>query len=155
MKKSDKTNVSLKEFQESDLKEFYRIAKNEEVKKFVKLFYPENFEETHKIFELSKNTKYVIFKIVDINDEILGAIAGEKIGRKTMEVSYFIGARHRGRGYCTSALKLFKKYVKENTNCRTLKFRIASNNRKSQEVMNRLNISHKYTGIYKVYELEI
>lgn len=154
MKKLDKTNVYLKEFQESDLEEFYRIAKNKEVKQFVKLFYPNTFEDTKKILELAKKD-YIVFKIVDERDSITGAIAGRKTENKIIDVSYFIGPRYRGKGYCSKAVKLFKAYLKKTSNYKVMRFLIASNNYSSQHVMNRVGISYKYTRMYRVYECKI
>lgn len=151
MEELGKTSVSLKEFQESDLEEFYRIARNKGVKKFVKVFYPEDMEEARMILDmLQDNTNYISFKIVDREGNFVGGILGDKIGRGKIDISYFIGEDYRKNGYCTDAVSLFESYLKENSNMKFMHFYVAKENKKSQNVMKRLGIKldHKTdTGI--------
>lgn len=154
--KSELTNVKLEKFEENDTEAFYRIAKNEGTKKFVKLFYPESMEEARKIVEMFiDDSNYVAFKILDQYGVIVGAIAGEKKGIGRMEISYFTGTRFRQMGYCTSAIKLFESYLKENTRINEIYFRIASNNIKSKNVMRRMSIPLAYVKMYNVYAKKI
>lgn len=157
MEKLGKTSVNLKEFQESDLEEFYRIAKNKGVKKFVRIFYPEDMEEAKMILDMLRDTtNYISFKILDEDNRIVGGIVGDKIGRGKIDVSYFIGEEYRKNGFCTQAVSLFEQYLKEKSKITTMQFYVARDNKRSQNVMKRLSIKldHKTnTGI--IFEKEI
>lgn len=154
--KSELTSVKLEKFKQSDTEEFYRIAKNDGTKKFVKLFYPENLDEAQKIVEMfTEDSNYVAFKILDESGAIVGAISGEKKGKGRMEVSYFTSPRFRKNGYCTSAVKLFEIYLKENTRIKEIYFQIASNNKASKNVMQRLSVPLAYVRMYNVYVKKI
>ena len=151
MKKLDETNVKLVKIQESDLEEFYRIAKEREVEKFVKICYPEDFEEAKIILEMfTEDTNYIALKIQNDNNEFVGIIIGEEKSREIIEISYFIGKEFRGHGYCTLAVKEFRKILKDR-GYKEVQFAIASNNKNSQKDMKRLKIPMSYVSRYQIY----
>jgi len=121
MKELGKTNVRLVEIIESDLEEFYRIAKNKEVKQFVKILHPEDMEEAEIIIEmLTVDSNYIAYKILNEKEKFVGVIIGEKKGKGTVEISYFIAEEYRGNGYCTHAVVEFKKLLKKQKYKKTL-----------------------------------
>ena len=155
MGKLEKTSVKLVPFEASDLEEFYRIAKDEEVKRFVKILYPEDKEEAEIILEmLTEDTNYIAFKILNGKGKFTGAIIGEKKGKKTIEISYFIGAEYRGKGYCTQAVIKFKKFLKD-CKYKRIEFAINPKNRKSQTIMEKLEIPLQYVSKYRIYGVNI
>ena len=151
-----KTNVTLKKIDECDLDKFYLIAKENRVKKFVKLFYPNDMQEAEKIIRmLSKNSDYLAFAILDKNQRLVGVISGERKGNEIIEVSYFIGSRYRKNGYCIEAITLYEKYLQENTSIKEMQFQIDSSNKSSIDVMKRLNIKKKCARFYEIYSKKI
>lgn len=155
MKELGKTNVRLVEIIESDLEEFYRIAKNKEVKQFVKILHPEDMEEAEIIIEmLTVDSNYIAYKILNEKEKFVGVIIGEKKGKGTVEISYFIAEEYRGNGYCTHAVVEFKKLLKKQK-YKKMEFSIDLRNKKSQNVMKRLRIPLLYTSRLRIYALDI
>ena len=155
MKKLGQTTVELAKITKSDLKEFYRIAKNEEVKQFVKILYPEDMEEAEIIIEmLTVDSNYIAYKILNEKEKFVGVIIGEKKGKGTVEISYFIAEEYRGNGYCTHAVVEFKKLLKKQK-YKKMEFPIDLRNKKSQNVMKRLRIPLLYTSRLRIYAIDI
>ena len=155
MRKLGQTTVELAKITESDLEEFYRIAKNEEVKQFVKILYPEDMEEAEIIIEmLTVDSNYIAYKILNEKEKFVGVIIGEKKGKGTVEISYFIAEEYRGKGYCTQAVVRFKQLLKKQK-YKKMEFSIDLRNKKSQNVMKRLRIPLLYTSRLRIYALDI
>ena len=155
MKKLGQTTVELAKITESDLEEFYRIAKNKEVKQFVKILYPEDMEEAEIIIEmLTVDSNYIAYKILNEKEKFVGVIIGEKKGKGTVEISYFIAEEYRGKGYCTHAVVEFKKHL-EKQKYKKMEFSIDLRNKKSQNVMKRLRIPLLYTSRLGIFALDI
>lgn len=152
MKRLEETTVELVEIQSSDVREFYRIAHNEDVKKFVKILYPEDMEEANIIIEmLMDSSNYISYKILNCKGEFVGIILGEKKGKGTIDVSYFIGKEFRGHGYCTVAVSELEKKLKEQ-NFKGVQFAIDPKNKNSQKVMRRLRIPMEYERRFQIYK---
>ncbi len=154
MKRLEETTVELVKIQSSDAWEFYRIAHNGEVEKFVASLFPEDIEEANIIIEmLMDGSNYISYKIQNSKGEFVGVIHGEKHVNGMIDVSYFIGKEFRGHGYCTVAVSKFEKKLKEQ-NFKGMQFVIDQKNRKSKKVMKRLKIpmDHEYLQRFLIYK---
>lgn len=153
---SKETNVTLEKFEYGDEVEYLHIAKDEKIEKFFQLAYCANMEEAVDLMELYiESTNYIAFKILDSFKNMVGAILGDRKDKKTIEVSYFIGNEYRKNGYCQSAIKLYEKYIAEETKYNMLEFCIACNNEKSQRVMQALKIRKTYVREYIHFQKKI
>ena len=146
MEELEKSNVSLKEIQKSDRDEFYRIAKDSRVKKFVGFLYPEDKTDAESILDFIIDPDYICFKIVESESgNMVGVIFGDKLSEEKIDVCFLVGKDYRKRGYCTTAINLFATYLKENTAFKEMQFYVRSRNKNSRNVMKRLRIMPKIT----------
>ena len=147
--------VTLEHFSYADAEEYYKIAKDFEIRKFFRFAYTAKERDANELLDAWINsTNYEAFKILNERNKMVGAILLEKKPKKIMEVCYFIGNNYRRRGYCCAAIQEVIEYVK-NTNYKTLEFCIACNNQKSQNVMKRMNAYKKYVGKYIHYQIDL
>ena len=70
-----------------------------------------------------------------VGNVVTGMVLGEKKPKKVMEVSYFISAKVRRKGYCKEAICQFAKYISENTKYKELEFCIRHANKPSKRFM--------------------
>ena len=128
--------IKLERFNLSDANAYLKIAQDASVEKFFRLAYCEDLEEAQDLMELCVNScNYDAFKILDEKEQIVGIILGEKKPKKVMEVSYFISAKVRRKGYCKEAIYQFAKYISENTKYKELEFCIRDANKPSKSFM--------------------
>ena len=126
--------IKLERFVFSDSSEYLELAKDDvELKKYFTLAYCKDNEEAKDLMELCiQSTNYESFKILNDNNRIVGIILGEKKPKNVIEVCYFIGKKHRGRGYCKETIKEFARYLSENTEYTELEFCVFNTNKKSR-----------------------
>lgn len=128
--------IKLERFNLSDANAYLKIAQDISIEKFFRLAYCENLEEAQDLMELCVNScNYDAFKILDEQNQIIGLVLGEKKPKKVMEVSYFISAKVRRKGYCKEAICQFAKYISENTKYKELEFCIRHANKPSKKFM--------------------
>ena len=128
--------IKLERFNLSDENAYLKIAQDISIEKFFRLAYCENLEEAQDLMELCVNScNYDAFKILDEQNQIIGLVLGEKKPKKVMEVSYFISAKVRRKGYCKEAICQFAKYISENTKYKELEFCIRHANKPSKKFM--------------------
>ena len=126
--------IKLERFNLSDANAYLKIAQDASVEKFFRLAYCEDLEEAQDLMELCVNScNYDAFKILDEQNQIIGLVLGEKKPKKVMEVSYFISAKVRRKGYCKEAICQFAKYISENTKYKELEFCIRHANKPSKK----------------------
>ena len=155
MKKLGQTTVELAKIKESDREEFYRIAKNKEVKRFIEILYPEDMEEAKIILEmLSDDHNYIAYKIQIGKEKTVGIIMGEKKGKGVAEISCFIAKEYRHNGYCRQAIVAFRDVLKKN-NFKKMQFAVNSKNEDSLKIMRGMEIPLIHESEYRIYELEI
>lgn len=129
----EESMIRLERFKLNDANAYLKISKDADVKKFFRLAYCETLEEAQDLMELCVNScNYEAFKILDEQDEIVGMILGEKKPKKVMEVSYFVSAKMRRKGYCKEAICEFAKYIVENTRYKELEFCVRHKNKPSK-----------------------
>lgn len=126
--------IRLERFNLNDANAYLKISQDESIEKFFRLAYCENLEEAQDLMELCVNScNYDAFKILDEQNQIIGLVLGEKKPKKVMEVSYFISAKVRRKGYCKEAICQFAKYISENTKYKELEFCIRHANKPSKK----------------------
>ena len=128
--------IRLERFNLNDANAYLEIVQDTSVEKFFRLAYCEDLEEAQDLMELCVNScNYDAFKILDEQNQIVGMVLGEKKPKKVMEVSYFISAKMRRKGYCKEAICQFAKYISENTKYVELEFCIRHANKPSKRFM--------------------
>lgn len=128
--------IRLERFNLNDANAYLEIVQDTSVEKFFRLAYCEDLEEAQDLMELCVNScNYDAFKILDEQNQIVGMVLGEKKPKKVMEVSYFISAKVRRKGYCKEAICQFAKYISENTKYKELEFCIRHANKPSKRFM--------------------
>ena len=128
--------IRLERFNLNDANAYLEIVQDTSVEKFFRLAYCEDLEEAQDLMELCVNScNYDAFKILDEQNQIVGMVLGEKKPKKVMEVSYFISAKMRRKGYCKEAICQFAKYISENTKYGELEFCIRHANKPSKRFM--------------------
>ena len=151
MNKLEKTNVILKEIQKSDLDEFYRIANEKGVEKYVGFMYPEDVEDAEVTLDFLMDPEYICFKISESESgNMVGIIFGDEVSEDEIDISFFIGNEYRKKGYCAMAVTLYEEYLKQHTEFKKMQFYIKKKNRKSQNVMKRLGIHEKSRDKYAI-----
>ena len=126
--------IRLERFNLNDANAYLEIVQDTSVEKFFRLAYCEDLEEAQDLMELCVNScDYDAFKILDEQNQIIGLVLGEKKPKKVMEVSYFISAKVRRKGYCKEAICQFAKYISENTKYKELEFCIRHANKPSKK----------------------
>ena len=128
--------IRLERFNLNDANAYLEIAQDASVEKFFRLAYCKDLEEAQDLMELCVDScNYDAFKILDEQNQIVGMVLGEKKPKKVMEVSYFISAKVRRKGYCKEAICQFAKYISENTKYKELEFCIRHANKPSKRFM--------------------
>lgn len=128
--------IRLERFHLNDANAYLEIAQDASVEKFFRLAYCKDLEEAQELMELCVNScNYDAFKILDEQNKIVGMVLGEKKPKKVMEVSYFISAKVRRKGYCKEAICKFAKYISENTKYKEMEFCIRHTNKPSKRFM--------------------
>lgn len=149
MEELGKTNVILKEFQESDLEEFYRISREEKIRKFVGFMCPETRAEAKEIVQFLLEPTFICFKIVETkSNKMVGIILGDALTDETVDISYFVGSMYRKKGYCSAAVTLMEKYLHDNYDYKVMRFYIRKDNEKSKNVMRRLGIKEESSNVF-------
>ena len=127
--------IRLERFNLNDANAYLEIAQDASVEKFFRLAYCKDLEEAQDLMELCVDScNYDAFKILDEQNQIVGMVLGEKKPKKVMEVSYFISAKVRRKGYCKEAICQFAKYISKNTKYKELEFCIRHANKPSKKI---------------------
>ena len=150
MENLELANVVLESIQEcDDAEEFFYIARDGGVREYVGFMYPTSLENAREIMEFLCDMRFICFKIVEKDtEEMVGIILGEPLTSTILDVAYFIGEEYRGMGYCSSAVRLFEEYLREETCYTTMRFFIKEDNVESQGVMNKLGIPNAFGNVY-------
>lgn len=150
MGKLERTNVVLEMIHEDeDLEEFYQIAQDSGVQEYVGFMYPTDRMQAREILDFLADQRLICFKIVEVGTyNMVGIILGDPLTSTMIDISYFVGADYRGQGYCSSAVRQFEDYLREDTYFKYMRFFVKEDNAESQGVMNRLGIQRKFGNIY-------
>ena len=150
MEELERTNVVLERIHEDDdLEEFYQIAQDSGVREYVGFMCPTDLMQAREILDFLADPKLICFKIVEVGTyKMVGIILGDPLNSTMVDISYFVGADYRGQGYCSSAVKQFEEYLKEDTCFKFMRFFVKEDNEESQSVMSRLGIQRKFGNIY-------
>lgn len=115
-------NCILRAFDLKDVKSFYGIAHDDDVKSFVPYAYPENMHEAFEnVYAYScGDMKNDFYLVIERDGEIVGAIISVRTNEDSLDTSAFISKNYRGMGIMTDAMNTFVKWIKENTNYKKL-----------------------------------
>ena len=124
----------LRPFKKDDAINFFNLAHDELVKKYVPYAYPKNIEEANKMVQdyLKGDLKNDFYLLIEQNEILIGMIIAVRYSKKTLDTSAFIAKNFRGKGIMTIAMKSFIKWLYDNTDYENLimfieKENIASN----------------------------
>ena len=109
-------NCILRAFDLKDVKSFYAIAHDDDVKSFVPYAYPENMHEAFEnVYAYScGDMKNDFYLVIERDGEIVGAIISVRTNEDSLDTSAFISKNYRGMGIMTDAMNTFVKWIKEN-----------------------------------------
>ena len=143
-------NVVLETVQPcDDAEEFFYIAQEGGVREYVGFMYPTSLEKAREILEFLCDMRFECSKIVEEDTgDMVGIIFGDPLTSTILDVSYFIGDEYRCMGYCSSAVRQFEEYLREETCYTTMRFFVREDNAESQGVMNKLGIPNAFGNVY-------
>lgn len=129
------------EYTEKDIKNFYEISHDTEVKKYVPYAYSKNYDEAKETVEAysegdCKNDFYLC--IQDKNGEVVGAIIAVRMITTVLDVSVLIATKHRGKGIMKIAMNSFIIWLKSNTNYTQLSLVIEESNNSSKRLAEKI-----------------
>ena len=98
--------VTLRKIRREEVSEYFQIAYDEEIKKFLPYAYCENFEEAEYFLEsMVDNTKTSgELGIVNEDDKLVGVITYERNIKDMYELNFFIGQNFRKKGYALESI---------------------------------------------------
>lgn len=148
----------LRSFTEDDAINFYYLAHDEIVRKYVPYAYPKNIKYAHEMVKdyVKGDCINDFYMLIQHNKDLVGMIIAVKIKWRTLEVSAFISPEYRGKGIMTIAMKSFKKWLSDNTEYERLLMFIEEENIASNCQIKKIGgaFSHVYEK-YNVYKVAV
>ena len=105
----------LRPFSLCDAKEYFKIISDKDIVKYVPYSSALKLETTYEHLETYvegdfRRDFYVCICLKETN-QIIGAIIAVSLSEVLLDVSYFIGAEFRNKGYCTEAMMAFMRSI--------------------------------------------
>lgn len=130
-------NVSIRKFEEKDIKFKIDLINNEENNKYLHYDLPLNYEDTLKWFKNIKDSQSRYDAIIIYNEKKVGIIGLLNIDNKTAE--YYITLNTRGKGIAKKASDLLFKYAKENLKLNKLYLYTECKNHRAQSFFEKID----------------
>jgi [ribosomal protein S5]-alanine N-acetyltransferase len=112
--------ITIRKWRESDAPVIALHANNRKIFDNLRDGFPSPYsiEDAKRFIDnaLKEDPKSILFAI-DLEGEAIGSIGGtfkEDVYRKNVEIGYFIGEKHWGKGYIKQAINLIVQYIFEN-----------------------------------------
>lgn len=132
--------ILLRPFTLNDVNEFYLIAHDKAVKEFVPYAYCATRRKAKELvanyvtYDFKNDFYYAICNATD--GKMIGAIMAYRIpNSQCLDVSGFIGANYRRKGYMLAATMLFIDAIAKNTKLECLRFTVSPYNQPSMSIM--------------------
>ncbi len=134
--------LTLRPFIDEDIKWYYEITQNEEVKKRLVGLEANSYDEAMSHIEVFKNGDFLndfYYVITDKEENVLGLIIAVRIAGNMVDLSYFLIEKYRHNGYMLEALRSFIRKVKAEIEFYTFRMVIDEDNIASLNVVKALN----------------
>ncbi len=149
--------LMLRNFLVSDTEQFYSVAHDPGVKRYVPYCYPHTLDEAAELIDNYSKVDFIndfYFAICNAETkQMVGVIMAYRNSSLTLEVCAFIGEKWRGLGYCTEATKVVMRYLATSTNYTALNFAVKRSNKASRHVLEELG-ARQVGPEYYVYILQ-
>lgn len=152
--------ILLRRFKNEDVKEYFKIATDESMKKYLPYASPDDLEECIELIENYSNLDFIndFYLIIEDKDshQMIGAILSFRTSALELDTSYFIGKDFRGNGFVIEALQVFIDYLSKNCIYKTLFFMIKNDNLPSTKIMEKLGATKiQNIGTSSSYQYQI
>lgn len=149
---------SLRTFFKSDWKVFYSIAHEESVKAYVPYAYPNDIIEAKEMTTVYSegDLKNDFYLLIEYDQKVVGVIIAIKTMGNFLDTSAFIAKPYRSKGLMTDAMKLFIKWLSENTEYEELHMDIEMENKASNRQILKIGGEKISTvAIFNTYSVKI
>ncbi|MBR6504583.1 MAG: GNAT family N-acetyltransferase [Clostridia bacterium] len=134
--------ILLRPFKKEDAEEYFKIANDTIIKKYIPFASPDTIEECTELIDNYINLDFIndfYFVIEDLHThQLIGAVLCFRTTSFTLDTSYFIAKNYRGNGFILETLEVFIDYLSKNTSYKTLFFMIKKDNLASKKIMKKL-----------------
>jgi RimJ/RimL family protein N-acetyltransferase len=118
MLKLEGNNIYLRPVRPSDAKSIYRYARHREISRYTYVPYPYRLEDSYAFLKSlrrwrKKGTSEVFGMVDKGSNQLLGLIGMHRIDRvnKRVEIGYWLGKEHWGKGITSEAVRLVVRYA--------------------------------------------
>lgn len=118
MVKREGKRIYLRPVRRSDAVPIYRYARHREISRFTYVPYPYRLEDSYAFLKSlrrwrRKGTSEVFGMVDKGSDQLLGLIGMHRIDRvnKRVEIGYWLGKEHWGKGITSEAVRLVVRYA--------------------------------------------
>ena len=151
------TNFVLRNFELSDIPEFYEKMHNDEVaKEYVPSAYPYDIEEAAILVNLYSGGDNIndFYFVIEKSNKMVGIIIAVRTIGKTLDTSAVIFEPYRGKGVMTRVLNFFKKWLQNNTDYESLTIVVNKTNTPSLQHIQKCGVTFiKEDDEYRFYKI--
>ncbi|MCR5147246.1 MAG: GNAT family N-acetyltransferase [Clostridia bacterium] len=125
-------NCTLRSFTLDDVSAFFYMTHNDEkIKKYVPSAFPKDFLDAYEIVDVYSqgDCKNDFYLAIERGKVLLGFIISVRMCNMSLDTSAVIFKQYRGKGIMTQAINVFKNWLKENTEYKTLSLQIRKDNK--------------------------
>ncbi|MBR6033624.1 MAG: GNAT family N-acetyltransferase [Clostridia bacterium] len=134
--------IMLRSFTKADAEEYYAVAHDSQIKRYVPYSYTETLEDAVTLLDNYANVDFVndfYYAICNADtSQMVGAILAYRNSSFTLEVCAFVGRQFRGLGYCSQATMVFARHIADSTPYTALNFAVKRSNSASRAIMRKL-----------------